>query len=245
MKKQKTKRSAPIQSIFDDKKKEHDANKEDTEASRAHAEKAKRAYAAWAGVANFPYSIIEAEYHPAYVKLILALGETLKAEGWQARIDKLVAGPPAKKIAVEMLRCALASDEYALTDLLRQSIGAGEFGYDVDNWLRVGLMNEVLGITEIILPTHVANAAAQLDSAPRPVLIAPLPAGSAQDKPGLRPTYPERKQRVLEIVTELGKKTSVKTIIKAMKDRGLGMRPQTIRKILRELKDEGKYHGPS
>jgi hypothetical protein len=62
-------------------------------------------------------------------------------------------------------------------------------------------------------------------------------------KPGLRLTYAQRKARVERLVRELGRKKGVKTVIKAMKDRGFKERPQTTRKILRELKEEGKFDG--
>jgi hypothetical protein len=62
-------------------------------------------------------------------------------------------------------------------------------------------------------------------------------------KPGLRLTYAQRKARVERLVHEIGRKKGVKTVIKAMKDRGFKERPQTTRKILRELKEEGKFDG--
>jgi hypothetical protein len=60
---------------------------------------------------------------------------------------------------------------------------------------------------------------------------------------GLRRTHAERKATVAKLVNELGKDTSVKTIIKTLKARRIPQRQQTTREILRELKDEGKYTG--
>ncbi|MSQ96817.1 MAG: hypothetical protein EXR98_20000 [Gemmataceae bacterium] len=65
-------------------------------------------------------------------------------------------------------------------------------------------------------------------------------------QPGLRKTYVDREAAVLKLVNELGtdhrgEHASVKTIIKTMKERGIGQRPQTIRQILRSLKIKGEY----
>jgi len=57
-------------------------------------------------------------------------------------------------------------------------------------------------------------------------------------KRGTRPTSAERRANVEKVVNELGKDTPVKKIVHS-----IPQRPQTTRKILRELKDEGKYTG--
>jgi hypothetical protein len=70
-----------------------------------------------------------------------------------------------------------------------------------------------------------------------------------QHRPGLRPTYVDREKTVLKVVNELGTDSAgnhkgVKVIIKELRRRGKGQRPQITREILRELNDKGKYKNP-
>ena len=71
---------------------------------------------------------------------------------------------------------------------------------------------------------------------------------AADPKRGLRPSDDERREAVIKIVEQLGKDAkgyhaSVKKIIATLTASGNGQRPQTTRRILRELKDQGQYNG--
>jgi hypothetical protein len=82
--------------------------------------------------------------------------------------------------------------------------------------------------------------------------VAPLPTskGTAEKKPGLRPTYEERKKRLLVVINKLGTGSdgnhkSVKAIIAELKRSKFPQRQPTTRTILRELKSEGRYNNPA
>lgn len=140
---------SPIQSILADAKAKDELLAKAIRASDKQFKSQRYAYRRWTKIIGFHHSIAEEEYWPRYARLLLQLGKTLAAGRWQSRIDSLSAdGGDAKVIAIKMLRFAMAGDKKSLDKLRQECVSAGSIAYDVGHWLRVGLMNDVLGINE-------------------------------------------------------------------------------------------------
>jgi hypothetical protein len=80
-----------------------------------------------------------------YAGLIVELGKFLRDEGWQAAVDEFQSGPDSKKIAVEIIKNAMKGDVDNVVSLLSGKRGVMRgFGLEPDNWLREGLLRELL-----------------------------------------------------------------------------------------------------
>jgi hypothetical protein len=111
-----------------------------------------RAYAAWQAVQTYkgdaiPDSVTGPALHRCYAERIVALGQVLKSDGWQGRLDAVEPGSDAKTYALTMLRRAMDGDIDTVTTMVRESISTMfNLGLEADRWLREGLMYEVLDI---------------------------------------------------------------------------------------------------
>jgi hypothetical protein len=112
----------------------------------------RRAHAAWQAVQTYkgdaiPDSVTGPTLHRCYAERIVALGRVLKSDGWQARLDAVKSDSDAKTYALTMLRRAMEGDIDTVTTLVREAINTMPYlGLWADNWLREGLMYEVLNI---------------------------------------------------------------------------------------------------
>jgi hypothetical protein len=110
----------------------------------------RRAHAAWQAVQTYkgdaiPDSVTGPALHSCYAERIVALGQVLKSDGWQARLDAVEPGSDAKTYAVTMLRRAMDGDIDTVRTMVREAINTMfHLGLDADRWLREGLMYEVL-----------------------------------------------------------------------------------------------------
>jgi hypothetical protein len=132
-----------------------DRQRQTLEAQRIHSEAAARwcrAHEAWLHVALFKGENVPRGLHgPAlwrhYAERIVQLGHVLREDGWQARLDAVRPGPDDKTYALGILRRAMQED---LEGVVQMLTGGGdtlfELGLEADQWLREGLMHEVLGI---------------------------------------------------------------------------------------------------
>ncbi|MBI3467950.1 MAG: hypothetical protein HY000_33505 [Planctomycetes bacterium] len=112
----------------------------------------RRAYAAWLRVYSCKDRFIPDElggeaYYRVHAELIGELGQVLKKDGWASRIESVATGSDAKTYAVTILRRAMEGDIDTVTAMLREAVATlFHLGLEADQWLREGLMYEVLGI---------------------------------------------------------------------------------------------------
>jgi hypothetical protein len=131
------------------------------EALRVQAEadaRLQRALDAWHAVASFrgdriPRGLTGKVLWRSYAERIVALGQVLKADGWQARLDAVQSGSQAKTFAVEFLRRAMNADQAAVESMVSDAMDTlFSLGLGANRWLREGLMYEVLGVSQPLEP---------------------------------------------------------------------------------------------
>jgi hypothetical protein len=70
--------------------------------------------------------------------------QSLLREGLQGRLDELEQGRASKQFAVEVLRRGMAGDEGPVVTLLREADEFTQLASEVEFWLRLGLIREIL-----------------------------------------------------------------------------------------------------
>ena len=114
----------------------HATERQTQQTLRAHQEaKARfdRANEAWQRVATFkgdriPRELTGPALTRAYAELIVGLGSVLKADGWQARVDAVTAGPEAKTYALAVLQQAMAGDVDKVATMIDQELARAHVG---------------------------------------------------------------------------------------------------------------------
>jgi hypothetical protein len=129
------------------------------ESRRADAEaqaRKKRAYEAWMRVASFKGERADqyaGKLVDGYTELIMDLGKVLKTDGWEPQLQAVKPGSHAKTFAVATLCQAMNGNTAAVLAMVDGAVkGLFALGLEADNWLREGLMYEVLQIDPPIEP---------------------------------------------------------------------------------------------
>ena len=91
-----------------------------------------RATNAWLRVSTFrgeriPRGLTGQSLHHYHARLIVELGQVLARDGWKDRVNSVVAGLPAKTVALEILRKAMDAA------LMRSFLVLERLGYSPDN----------------------------------------------------------------------------------------------------------------
>src|SRR6516225_4865900 len=111
----------------------------------------KRANNAWLRVYHFKVEgtqgLSDDALNTIYARLLVDLGQVLRKDGWEKRLDAVTLDSDAKTYAVEILRKAIKGNLNAVTQMIQAMVDTlSELGFQADDWLRNGLRYEVLGI---------------------------------------------------------------------------------------------------
>jgi hypothetical protein len=127
----------------------------DVEAQHAYQQsqaRLQRALEAWNRVASYrgdaiPRGLTSTQICRGYAEGIVALGRVLATDGWHGRLDAVTPETKAKTYALAILRRAMDGDLAAVEEMVQGAQNTlWQLGLAADNWLREGLMYEVLGI---------------------------------------------------------------------------------------------------